>query len=86
MAFILKQVGHSYNIPIKKFECDDTIDISNIDKTNLTMGTEVYVINTGETYVLNSNKEWKIRTSSGGGGDIDPSNTYIYDGGGVGGY
>lgn len=50
-----------------------------IDVSRSPMGSSCYVINDGDSYILNSKKEWKLvpRNSGGGGsgGDI------IYDGG-----
>lgn len=92
MSHILKTVGKTPNIPLKHFLCDEIVDIANIDTTYLPMGSTVYVINVGDTYILNSVKQWKKMTTSSGsssGGDSsapNPDDTYIYDGGGVGGY
>lgn len=78
MASILKKIGKQINIPYHTFNCDDKSDMEAIDVSRSPMGSRCYVINDGDSYILNSKKEWKLvpRSSGGGsGGDI------IYDGG-----
>ena len=79
MASILKKMGKQTNIPYHTFNCDDKSDMEAIDVSRSPMGSRCYVINDGDSYILNSKKEWKLvpRSSGGGGsgGDI------IYDGG-----
>lgn len=90
MPYILKKVGESSNIPYREYVCDEVIDITLIDTKTCSMGSTCYVINTGETYILNSQKQWKLYTghnsSGGSGGSGSPggsSDTVIYDGGGA---
>lgn len=77
MASILKQIGKQTNIPYHTFNCDDKSDMEAIDVSRSPMGSRCYVINDGDSYILNSKKEWKLvpRGSGSSGGDI------IYDGG-----
>lgn len=88
MSFILKKVGESSNIPYREYVCDEVIDITLIDTKTCSMGSTCYVINTGETYILNSQKQWKKYmgissggTGGGGTGTPNPGDTIIYDGG-----
>ena len=65
---MLKKVGNQPNIPTHYFECDEVSDLSSIDVTYAPMGSRCYVINTGQTFALNSNKQWKaVPTGSSGG-------------------
>lgn len=75
MSYVLKKVGRTPNIPFKTFECDNESDMANINLKGVPMGSRCYVINTGATYALNSEGEWKKVPSGGGSGDN------IYDGG-----
>ena len=67
MYIIEKQNGHvSYGL--NKYVADTVADIDDIP-LNCKMGSSVYVIETGDTYLLNSQYEWikKKSTSSSGG-------------------
>ena len=82
------QINANGNTPtygVKHFTLDTTADLATIDKTNLVMGSTAFVISSSEKYMLNSSKQWiKINvggTGGGGGGEVDPTATYIYDGG-----
>ena len=75
MSYVLKKVGKTPNIPFKTFECDNESDMADINLKGVPMGSRCYVINTGATYALNSEGEWKKVPSGGGSGDN------IYDGG-----
>jgi hypothetical protein len=86
MSYILKKVGRVPNIPCKTFECDDESDLKTIDVSTAPMGSRCYVINTGRTFALNSQKVWKLVPTSSGGGSDDPDTPtpdkeIIYDGG-----
>lgn len=87
MPYILKKVGGNPNIPYKEFVCDEVIDITLIDTKTVQWGSTCYVINTGETYILNSQKQWKKYQGTTSGGDTSggtgggTSDTIIYDGG-----
>lgn len=81
MAYILRTIGKASNVPYHYFECDNESDLSTIDVSQSVMGSRCYVINTGKTYALNSNKQWKVVPSSSGGGGADPEDYIIYDGG-----
>lgn len=86
MASILKNVGRSTNVPYKTFEVDELSDMYAIDVSHVIMGSRCYIINTGEWYALNSQKQWKpVPAGGSGGGGFDPDTTYIYDGGNISG-
>lgn len=80
MASILKKIGKQTNIPYHTFNCDNKSDMEAIDVSRSPMGSSCYVINDGDSYILNSKKEWKLvpRNSGGGGSGGDD---VIYDGG-----
>lgn len=85
MPYVLQKVGNTPNIPTQYFECDNESDLTSIEVSSAPMGSECYVINSGATYVLNSQKQWKLRPASGGsgggGGDTPSGSDIIYDGG-----
>lgn len=57
---------------MKHFICDVATDISNIETTDLAVGSTIFVIATSAHYMLNSSKQWiKVNLSSGGGGGSD---------------
>ena len=60
MAYILKKIGKTTNVPYYYFECDTESDLSTIDVSNVVMGSRCYVINSGNSYSLNSEKQWKL--------------------------
>ena len=74
MASILRKIGNADNVAVNYYEVDTERDMQEIDVANAPMGSRCYIIDTGDTYALNSNKEWKS-VPKGSGGDI------IYDGG-----
>ena len=79
MASILRKIGNADNIAVNYYEVDTERDMLEIDVSNAPMGSRCYIINIGSTYALNSNKEWKLVPTGGGGGT--PSGDVIYDGG-----
>ena len=85
MAFrIASQSGKKvYNL--KEFVVDVFDDIKKINTRELAVGSTAFVIDTSETYMLNSKKEWiKITIKSSGSGTITPEeNEIIWDGGSV---
>ena len=70
----MRKIGNADNVAVNYYEVDTERDMQEIDVVNAPMGSRCYIINTGDTYALNSNKEWKS-VPKGSGGDI------IYDGG-----
>lgn len=87
MAFrIASQSGKKvYNL--KEFVVDVFDDIEKINTRELAVGSTAFVIDTSETYMLNSKKEWiKVTVSSGSGGIVNPEEyELIWDGGSVSG-
>ena len=83
MAHILKKIGKTVNVPCFTFECDSETDLVNIDVKGVPMGSRCYVINSGESYALNSQGQWKlIPLASGSSDPSDPEpDEIIYDGG-----
>lgn len=67
------------------FLCDYQSDVANLPK-NRRPGSSAYVIENGNQYIFNSNHEWILQPSSGGGTQPLPpeGTTVIYDGGLIG--
>lgn len=59
MAVVLTQIGNATNTPVNHWVCDDAADLDNIDVAYAPLGSTCYVVNDGDEYVLNSDKEWK---------------------------
>lgn len=64
MITILKN-GKTYGI--NHFVADNKDDLKLLNSDLLTMGSTVYIISTGETFIVNSDKEWVTASSSSGG-------------------
>lgn len=77
---ISKQSGKTtYNL--KEFTVDVESDISKINKSQLAVGSTVFVIDTSTSYMLNSQRIWK-EVDLGGGNKNNPDKyDIIYDGG-----
>ena len=57
---LIKQGGRvDYNY--KEFMLDTEEDISKIDVQSCIEGSSVYIISTGNLYILNSKKEWVLQ-------------------------
>lgn len=59
MNILLKDGPHT-NREIFQHICDDVADLKKIPKNQINFGSLAYVIATGELYIANSNKEWKV--------------------------
>ena len=71
MAYILKRIGTTPNMPYRHFECDEFSDLATIDLRLAPIGSTCYVINTGNTYKLNDKNKWILvpsRSTSGSPG------------------
>lgn len=70
---------------IKQLVLDTAEDLLNLKTEDLFPGSTIFIISTSKKYMLNSQKQWIEITSSnsgeGGGGTINPEDTYVYDGG-----
>lgn len=66
MGYIKKKIGDISNVPYVTFECDTVADVAAIDVSNVVMGSRCYVVDTGTTYALNSDGEWKEVPIGGG--------------------
>ena len=66
MSYILRKVGNATNIAINQYEADTELDMKDINVQEAPMGSRCYVIESGNTYVLNGSKEWR----SGSNGSI----------------
>ena len=71
IVYVLRKIGNADNVAVNYYEVDTEHDMLEIDVANAPMGSRCYIINVGSTYVLNSNKEWKLVPTGGssGGGD-----------------
>ena len=64
MFSLISQNGHvSYGI--KEYVCDSLVDLKTLP-VNEKAGCYAYVIDTGDSYILNSKGEWKKRKIAGG--------------------
>ena len=67
MAYILSEVGQSFNVPVHTYEADTEEDMNSVDIQGVPMGSKCHIINNGKWYMLNSKSEWKIMPSGGSG-------------------
>lgn len=70
----------------KEILCDTFNDLTVASSAvDCAAGSIAYILDVSEKYVKNTAGQWiKQKTSSFGGGTIDPNTTYIYDGGTIG--
>ena len=71
MSCILRKVGNATNIAVNQYEADTELDIKDINVQEAPMGSRCYVIESGNTYILNGSKEW--RSNSNGSILLSPS-------------
>ena len=76
MSYILRKVGNATNIAVNQYEADTELDIKDINVQEAPMGSRCYIIESGNTYVLNGSKEWR----SGSNGSILSSPSIISKG------
>ena len=76
MSCILRKVGNATNIAVNQYEADTELDIKDINVQEAPMGSRCYVIESGNTYILNGSKEWR----SGSNGSILSSPSIISKG------
>jgi len=80
-------VSNSSQIGVKHFVCDKKDELSEISLRTTLMGSTCYVIEEGNTYILNGSYKWiKKKNASSSGGSSTPStdpedNEYSMDGG-----
>lgn len=64
-----------------EFLCDFETDVANLP-THRGVGSRAKVIENGNVYILNSQKQWTLQPKESGGGDVPgEGDTIIYDGG-----
>ena len=68
---------------IQSMLLDTEIELYAIDVNTLTPGSDVFVAETSNRYVLNQKREWILVKQSGGGDGFPPYSHIIYDGGHV---
>ena len=80
MAYILSKVGQSFNVPVHTYEADTEEDMNTIDLQGVPIGSKCHIINNGKWYMLNSERKWKVMSSSGsgGGGSVPKPLTFDY--------
>lgn len=69
-------VNSSRQIGIKHFVCDKKNELSEISLRTTLMGTTCYVIEEGNTYILNGSYQWVKKKNSN-----PEDNKYLVDGG-----
>ena len=67
MSIKLIKVGNSFNVPQKTYICDTETERDNLKAY---FGDLALVIETGLTYILNSEGTWMDYPTGGGGGDV----------------
>ena len=69
---------------IKHLLADTSLDLLNLDKSRLSVGTTAFVIDTSKYYILNGTKHWvKINPFGGSVEDNDETDQLLYDGGSI---
>ena len=71
MAYILSEVGQSFNVPVHIYEADTEEDMNTIDIQGVPMGSKCHIINNGKWYMLNSERKWRAMSLSSGGVQSD---------------
>ena len=59
MNIMLKDGSH-INREIYQHLCDTVEDLANIPSNQINFGSLAYVVSTGELYIADSNKQWKV--------------------------
>ena len=69
MAITIKSNSGKKHYAVQEYVCDDSTDIIDLPIDNVWVGSNAFIIDTGETYMFNSQKQWiKIAAEGGGGG------------------
>jgi len=69
MAIIIASNSGKKHYALQHYICDTNEDIVDLPIDNVWVGSTAFVIDSGETYMFNSQKEWiKIAAEGGGGG------------------
>ena len=77
MYRVVSQSGHT-SYGLKHYVCDLDSDINNLPITDIA-GSEAYVIESGETYILSNAHEWKVKRSSSSSIDTSQFEEQIAD-------
>ena len=77
MYRVVSQSGHT-SYGLKQYVCDLDSDINNLPITDIA-GSEAYVIESGETYILSNAHEWKVKRSSSSSIDTSKFEEQIAD-------
>lgn len=59
MNIMLKDGSH-INREIYQHLCDTVEDLANIPSSQINFGSLAYIVSTGELYIADSNKQWKV--------------------------
>ena len=59
MNILLKDGSHT-NREVYQHLCDDISDLAKIPPNQINFGTLAYIISTGELYIADSDKNWKV--------------------------
>lgn len=59
MNILLKDGSH-VNREVFQHLCDTVEDLKNIPRNQINFGTLAYIISTGELYIADSDKNWKV--------------------------
>lgn len=59
MNIMLKDGSH-VNREVYQHLCDTIEDLANIPSNQINFGSLAYIVSTGELYIADSNKQWKV--------------------------
>jgi hypothetical protein len=59
MNIMLKDGSH-INREIYQHLCDTVEDLANIPSNQINFGSLAYIVSTGELYIADSNRQWKV--------------------------
>ena len=57
---ILSKFGEAVNVATYQHICDNVEDLQKIPMDQINLGSRAYIIATGELYIANSDKEWRV--------------------------
>ena len=61
MAYFIVKQGEEYDYKYKELVIDEEEDLALINVDNCCPGSTVYVIATGNVYMLDTKKEWRLQ-------------------------
>lgn len=76
MAIVITSNSGKTHYALRQYVCDTNADIVDLPIDNVWVGSTAFIIESGETYMLNSALNWvKVELGSGGGGSSEDLQT-----------